>query len=101
VAEGIDLALENGASGVTLCLETMAGKGSEVGISFDELAQIISYSNHKDRLGVCLDTCHINDAGMDEKRRSRLSRIISTRCIGLSRLKVIHSERQQESAGIP
>jgi deoxyribonuclease-4 len=98
VAEGIDLAMENDASGVTLCLETMAGKGSEVGISFEELAQIISYSKNKDRLGICLDTCHINDAGMDEKNIPAILDHFH-QVIGLSRLKVIHLNDSKNPLG--
>ena len=46
-------------------LETMAGKGSEVGRSFEEIAEIIDRVNLKDHMGVCLDTCHVYDAGYD------------------------------------
>ncbi len=48
-----------------ICLETMAGKGSEIGRSFEELATIIAGVTHDHRLGICLDTCHIHDAGYD------------------------------------
>ena len=51
--------------GVTICLETMAGKGSEVGWRFEELEEIMSAVEHSEHFGVCLDTCHINDAGYD------------------------------------
>ena len=49
----------------TVLLETMAGKGSEIGGSFEELAAIIDRVNLKEKLGVCLDTCHVHDAGYD------------------------------------
>ena len=48
---------------VTICLETMAGKGSEIGSRFEELKQIIDGVTLNEKLGVCLDTCHVNDAG--------------------------------------
>lgn len=48
---------------VTICIETMAGKGSEVGKNLDEIKKIIEGINLKDKIGVCLDTCHLNDAG--------------------------------------
>lgn len=50
---------------VTILLETMAGKGNEMGITTSELKQIIDNIDNKDRIGVCLDTCHLNDAGYD------------------------------------
>ena len=56
--------LENDSS-VYILLETMAGKGNEVGANFKEIRAIIDGCERKDRLGVCLDTCHINDAGYD------------------------------------
>jgi len=46
-------------------LETMAGKGTEIGSTFEELKQIIDGVNLKDKIGVCLDTCHVYDAGYD------------------------------------
>lgn len=50
---------------VKICLETMAGKGSEVGFDLDHLKRIIDGVNYKDKVMVCLDTCHLNDAGYD------------------------------------
>ncbi len=50
---------------VTLCLETMAGKGTEIGRNFEELARIIDGVNLKHKIGVCFDTCHVHDAGYD------------------------------------
>jgi len=49
----------------TVLIEAMAGKGSEIGGSFDELKEILDKIKHKDKVGVCLDTCHISDAGYD------------------------------------
>lgn len=89
VAKGLDEALDKDTTKITICLETMAGKGHEVGRSFEELATLISLCKHQERLGVCLDTCHLNDAGYDVKNIDGvLKRFDET--IGLKRLKVIH-----------
>lgn len=74
----------------TVLLETMAGKGSEIGRSFEEIAQIISKVNLKDKLGVCLDTCHVYSAGYDIV--NDLDKVLEDfdRIIGLDRLKAIH-----------
>lgn len=74
----------------TVLLETMAGKGSEVGRSFDELRQIIDRTELSDKLGVCLDTCHIWDAGYDIV--NNLDGVLEDfdRIISLDRLKAIH-----------
>ena len=52
---------------VDICLETMAGKGTEMGINFDQIKKIIDGVLYKDKVKVCLDTCHLNDAGYDLK----------------------------------
>lgn len=74
----------------TVLLETMAGKGTEIGRSFEEIAQIIERVELKDRLGVCLDTCHVYDAGYDIV--NDLDNVLEEfdRIIGLDRLKAIH-----------
>lgn len=71
-------------------LETMAGKGSEVGRTFEEIAEIISRVELKEKMGVCLDTCHIYDAGYDIV--NDLDGVLEEfdRVIGLNRLKAIH-----------
>ena len=76
----------------TVLLETMSGKGSEVGSRFEELAEIISRasSNAPERLGVCFDTCHVYSAGYDIV--NRLDEVLEEfdRVIGLNRLHAIH-----------
>ncbi len=74
----------------TVLLELMSGKGSEVGRSFEEIAQIIARAKFADKLGVCLDTCHIFSAGYDivNDLDFVVEKFDST--IGLSRLKAIH-----------
>lgn len=74
----------------TVLLETMAGKGSEVGRSFEELRAIIDKVELTDKLGVCLDTCHVHDAGYDIV--NDLDGVLAhfDKVIGLERLKAIH-----------
>lgn len=74
----------------TVLLETMAGKGSEVGSRFEELKRIIDGVKLKDKLGVCLDTCHVYDAGYDIV--NDLDGVLNEfdKVIGLDRLKAIH-----------
>lgn len=73
----------------TVLLETMAGKGTELGKTFEELALIIKSCKHGERLGVCLDTCHIWDGGYD---LTNLDSVLDEfdRIIGLDKLKFIH-----------
>ena len=74
----------------TVLLETMAGKGTEMGRSFEELRAIMDRVDHAEYLGVCLDTCHVSDAGYDII--GDLDGVLSEfdRIIGLSRLKALH-----------
>ena len=74
---------------VIICLETMAGKGSELGKTFEEIKLIIKGVKLKDKIGVCMDTCHLNDAGYD---LSNFNEILNEfdRVVGLNYLKVIH-----------
>ncbi len=74
----------------TVLLETMAGKGTEVGGRFEELAAIIDRVELKDKMGVCLDTCHVYDAGYDIVQD--LDGVLREfdRVIGLNRLKAVH-----------
>ena len=74
----------------TVLLETMAGKGSEIGRSFEELRAIIDRVDLKDKLGVCLDTCHISDGGYDIIHEPEAVLDEFDRVIGLDRLKAIH-----------
>ena len=74
----------------TVLLETMAGKGSEVGGRFEELREIIDRAELPDKLGVCLDTCHVSDAGYDII--GDLDGVLTEfdKVIGLGRLKALH-----------
>ena len=74
----------------TVLLETMAGKGTEIGKTFEQLKEIIDGVNLKEKIGVCLDTCHVYDAGYDivNDLDSVLNKFDNI--IGLDRLKAIH-----------
>ena len=63
IITGLNMILDN--SDVTILLETMAGKGTEIGSNFNEIKKIINGVHNKERIGVCMDTCHMNDAGYD------------------------------------
>ncbi|MCF0150756.1 MAG: deoxyribonuclease IV [Firmicutes bacterium] len=78
-----------GSMTTTVLLETMAGKGSEIGRTFEELRAIIDGTVLGSRLGVCLDTCHIWDGGYDLQHFDRVLDEFD-RIIGLDRLKAIH-----------
>jgi deoxyribonuclease-4 len=83
----------------TVLLETMAGKGTEVGRSFEELSAIIDRVACHDKIGVCLDTCHIHDAGYDIVHD--LDGVLAEfdRVIGLSYLKAIHVNDSKNPVG--
>ena len=90
LAKALDVALACDGTDVKIAIETMAGKGHEIGINFEQIRDIIDKCEHKDRLGVCLDTCHISDAGYDvvgdfDGIIDRFDKII-----GLDRLLVVH-----------
>lgn len=83
----------------TVLLETMAGKGSEVGSCFEEIARIIEGVSLDDHVGVCLDTCHVWDAGYDIK--DNLDAVIEEfdKVIGLSRLRALHINDSLNNCG--
>ncbi|KYC61924.1 deoxyribonuclease IV [Heyndrickxia coagulans] len=84
---------------VQIALETMAGKGSECGRTFEELAEIIDGVKYNDKLSVCFDTCHTHDAGYDVKNRFDEVLDEFDRIIGIGRLKVLHVNDSKNEAG--
>jgi len=84
---------------VQIALETMAGKGSECGRSFEELAQIIDGVTHNDKLSVCFDTCHTHDAGYDIVNDFDGVLDEFDRIIGIDRLKVLHINDSKNERG--
>ena len=83
----------------TVLLETMAGKGSEIGGRFEELSEILSRTKHPECMGVCLDTCHVWDGGYDIKERLEEVLYEFDRIIGLGRLKAIHLNDSKNPPG--
>ena len=75
---------------VRIALETMAGKGTEIGRSFEELARIIDGVTHNDRLSICFDTCHTHDAGYNIKNDFDGVLNEFDKIIGIDRIKVVH-----------
>ncbi len=87
------------AQSTTMLLETMAGKGTEVGRSFEELREIIDRVQYREKLGVCFDTCHVWDAGYDivghpDKVLEEFDRVI-----GLERLCAVHFNDSMNGCG--
>ena len=87
--EALNQVFEKDGTDVKIAVETMAGKGSEIGITFEEIAKIINGTKYPERLGVCLDTCHVHDAGYDVSDVENLLDEFD-KIIGLSRLLVVH-----------
>ena len=98
IAAALNSVLDSGQT-TTVLLETMAGKGTKVGRTFEELAAIIERVELSDYLGVCLDTCHVWDAGYDIA--GNLDGVLAEfdRVIGLSRLKAVHLNDSKNPLG--
>ena len=98
IADTLNAVLAPGQT-TTVLLETMAGKGSEVGSCFEELAAIIERVELSDHMGVCLDTCHVHDAGYDIV--DDLDGVLEEfdRVIGLDRLRAIHLNDSKNPIG--
>ena len=84
---------------VQIALETMAGKGTEIGRSFEELAQIFDGVKNNERLSVCLDTCHIHDAGYDIINDFDGVLAQFDKLIGVDRIKVVHINDSKNVCG--
>ena len=99
IADMVNFAMDYEDLNTTVLLETMAGKGTEVGRSFEELADIIERVERKDRIGVCLDTCHVYDGGYDIV--NDLDGVLAEfdKVIGLERLKAIHLNDDKNPMG--
>jgi deoxyribonuclease IV len=98
IIEGLNEVLEKDQN-VQIALETMAGKGSECGKSFEELAQIIDGVTHNEKLSVCFDTCHTHDAGYDIVNDFDGVLNEFDKIIGLDRLKVLHINDSKNERG--
>ncbi len=99
LAECLDIIFKKDNTDVKIALETMAGKGTEIGITFEQIRAIIDKCHYPERLGVCLDTCHISDAGYDIHDVDGILKEFD-RVIGLDKLLVVHinDSKNQRSA---
>lgn len=88
IVEGLDIAMQD-IGNVQIALETMAGKGSEIGCTFEQIRYIIDHVKYSDHIKVCLDTCHIHDAGYDVSEFDTVLNEFDS-IIGLDRLAVMH-----------
>ena len=108
VGAGVDVGLQNIIDGlnmtlkpdmnIKICLETMAGKGSELGTTFEEIKKIIDGVTLNDKLMVCLDTCHMNDAGYD---MSNFDEVLThfDNVIGIERIGCVHINDSKNPLG--
>lgn len=98
IVEGLNEVLEK-EKDVQIALETMAGKGSEIGRTFDEIAKIIDGVTHNEKLSVCMDTCHIHDAGYDIVNDFDSVLNEFDKIIGVDRIKVVHVNDSKNERG--
>lgn len=98
IIEGLNEALTSDQK-VQIALETMAGKGTEIGREFADLAEIFNGVTHNEKLSVCLDTCHIHDAGYDVV--NDFDGVLNTfdKIIGIDNLKVVHVNDSKNEKG--
>lgn len=89
ISDALNLII-NDKTNIVICLETMSGKGTEIGRNFEELKAIIEKINYKEKIGICFDTCHIFDSGYDIVNDfNNVIKKFDT-IIGLDKLKVLH-----------
>ena len=98
IIKALNIVLSKDDSSVMILLETMAGKGSEVGKTFDEIKSIIDGVDYNNRLGVCIDTCHLNDAGYDLNNFDEVLEKFD-KLIGIDKIKCIHINDSKNPLG--
>ena len=98
IVEGLNYIFQNDNTDVKIALETMSGKGSELGTTFEDINYIINNCKYSDRLGVCLDTCHINDYGYDVRDIDHILDEFN-KIIGLEKLLVVHVNDSKNPIG--
>ena len=98
IANGINEVIQEVQNNVIICIETMSGKGTEVGKTFEELKAIIDLIEDKSKIGVCLDTCHIHEAGYDVRDVNKILDEFDN-VIGMQYLKVIHLNDSKNPVG--
>lgn len=99
IVEGLNEILTSDTP-VNIALETMAGKGSEIGRNFDELAEIYDRTIRSDKLRVCFDTCHLNDAGYDVKNDFDGILTEFDKKLGISQIAAIHINDSKNERGM-
>ncbi|MBQ6282134.1 MAG: deoxyribonuclease IV [Bacilli bacterium] len=97
ICEALNLALDKDTN-VSICLETMAGKGSELGCNFEQLKYIIDNVKYNDKIMVCLDTCHLNDSGYDV---SNFDNILDEfdKIVGIEKIGCVHINDSKNPIG--
>lgn len=98
IADGLNTIIERNQK-IQIALETMSGKGTEVGRDFEELAAIIDKVKYNEKLSITMDTCHLNDAGYDVKNDFDGVLNEFDHVIGLEKLKVIHLNDSKNALG--
>ena len=96
IAKGLNLVL--GEEDVTILLETMAGKGSEVGSKLEEISRIIDLVEDKKHIGVCIDTCHLSDAGYDISKFDEFLDEFD-KIIGIEKIGCVHVNDSKNEMG--
>ena len=89
IIKALDMVFSGMDTNVTILLESMAGKGTELGTNIKQLKTIIDNCSCKDNLGVCLDTCHLNDSGVDISKFDEYLDLFDKE-IGISKIKCVH-----------
>ena len=97
IVKGLNMVLKPNQK-VKIALETMAGKGSELGRTFDQIKYMIEHVEHSKLLGVCLDTCHLHDAGFDLTHFDEILEEFDEK-IGLDRILVVHVNDSKNECG--
>ncbi len=98
IVEALNMALEKSSSKTIICLETMAGKGGEMGSDFTQFVTILKQLHHPERLQICLDTCHLNDAGFDLTKFDELLDQID-HIVGIEKIGCIHVNDSKSQRG--
>ncbi len=101
IARNLDIVFEQASAGVMVLIETMAGQGSNVGFTFEQLHTVRSLTHHKTRVGFCLDTCHIFCAGYEINTKAGWDKTITNinSILGLEHVKAIHVNDSQTACG--
>lgn len=98
IIRGLNAVLLNDQGDVKILLETMAGKGTEIGRNFEEIKKIIDGVTNQERIGVCIDTCHLNDAGYDLSDFDSVLKEFDS-LIGMDKIGCVHINDSKNERG--